>query len=269
MKSYAIKRHVQTVIDFGFRRRELALGLLLAGAPAAFSLSPCDASLVQPAINPYGYHLRGDRCEGIYVQQVSGAPLAVVSWTRSFTDYDLASRQPLKVRWEMAPSTVPIRLRAQGLRRRQYYRMDAVESPGSNSFTWPTDIVSALGISRPDVGIVALTEADIEGNQKEIYLPLRVSQDNRFAPGGSYSLTLLPGIEMKEVYLTLTGPSGAKPSKIKDGEAVGYGYYPAERPIEIAIPGLQSRGFYHLEIGATLRTGGVAAIDFWFYHPGD
>lgn len=172
------------------------------------------------------------------------------------------------MRWEMAPGTSPIRIRAQGLRRRLYYRMDAIKSPDSDSFTWPTDIVSALGISRHDAGIVGLTEAYIDGSKRDIYLPLRVSQDDRSNRGSNYSLTLLPGMEMREVFLTLTGPSGSRPAKIKDGEAVGYGYYPADRPIEIAVSGLQGRGFYHLEIGATLRTGGASAIDFWFYHPG-
>lgn len=268
MKLSAFERLAHIVTGSRFHRRGLALGLFLAGASAAFGSSPCDPSLVQPATNPYGYHLRGDRCEGIYVQQVGGEPLAVVSWTRSFADYDLKSNRPLKMRWETASGAAPVRLRAQGLRRRLYYRMDAVQSPGSDLFTWPLDIVSTLGISRHDAGIVGLTEADIEGRRREIYLPLRVSQDNKPIPDTSYSLTLLPGIEMKELFLTLTGPSGGRPAKIKDGEAVGYGYYPAERPIEIAISGLRGRGFYHLEIGATLQTGGASAIDFWFYHPG-
>jgi len=146
--------------------------------------------------------------------------------------------------------------------------MDAVQRLNSNSYIWPTDVLSALNISRHDAGIVGVTEAEIAGDRREVYLPLRVSQDNKSARSSSYSLTLLPGIEMKEVFLTLTGPSGDRPSKIKDGEAVGFGYYPAERPIEIPVAGLRSRGFYHLEIGATIRSGGVAAIEFWFYHPG-
>ncbi len=267
MKNGRLKWLAGVVACFRLCLQKFYLALFVMGT-AAFPLSPCDPLLVQPATNPYGYHLRGDRCEGIYVQQVSGAPLAVVSWTQSFADYDLTSRRPLILGWEMTRGTAPIRLRAQGLRRRLYYRMDSVQRSNSNSFTWPADVLSALGISRHDAGIVGITEADIEGAQREVYLPLRVSQENKSDKSNSYSLTLLPGIEMKEVFLTLTGPSGDKPSRIKNGEAVGYGYYPAERAIEIPVAGLRGRGFYHLEIGATLRSGGATAIEFWFYHPG-
>jgi hypothetical protein len=233
----------------------------------AIAATPCDSSLVQPAANPLGYRLRGDRCEGIYVQQVSGAPLAVVSWTQSYPDYDLSSMRPLKIAWQTT-SSAPIRLRAQGLRRRLYFRMDAAVRPSSQSFIWPTELLSALQIPRSDLGIVGTTEYDFDGERRQVYVPLRISQDVNSPQSGSYSLALLPGMELKEVFLTLTGPSGKTAVKIKDGEPVGYGYYPAERTVEIPIRGLKNSGFYHLEIGATLRSGGVVATEFWFYHPG-
>ncbi len=237
---------------------------------AASAQSPCDPNLLQPTGNPYGYRLRGDRCEGVYIQQVGGSPLAVVSWTRAFPDYDLSSNQNIAVEWDAAHLDSPVRLRAQGLRHRLYYRMDALRPSNSNSFNWPTGLLSALNIPRGDAGIVGLAQASVDGASREIYLPLRVSQGSNPPHDNAYSLILLPGVELKEVYLTLTGlPSEAKSPKIKDGEAVGYGYYPAERPVEIPISGLKNRGFYHLEIGATLRSGGAAAAELWFYHPGN
>jgi hypothetical protein len=51
--------------------------------------SPCDPNLTQLGQNPQGYRLRGDRCEGIYIQPVSGSTtLLVASFTEFFEDFD-------------------------------------------------------------------------------------------------------------------------------------------------------------------------------------
>ena len=245
-----------------------ALALLLSASVAAFGESPCDPALLQPTGNPYGYRLRGDRCEGVYVQEVGGSPLAVVSWTRAFPEYDLSSGRPIQIQWDIFGNAGPARLRVQSLRRRMYYRMDSIRPANSKSFTWPTDILSALGIARSEAGMAGIAQASIGGVLRDVYLPLRAGQGTAPPSSDAYSLTLLPSVELKEVYLTLSGPGGKKSPKIKDGDALGYGYYPAERPLEVSLPGVRSPGFYHLEVGATLRSGGLAAIDLWFYHPG-
>lgn len=242
--------------------------LLIAARLVLAQSSPCDPHLPQPAQNPYGYRLRGDRCEGIYIQEVGGSPLLVASWTESFPDYDLTSRQPIAMEWETARNDATVRLRAQALRRRLYYRMDAVRPAGSHSFTWPSDLLSVLSIFKADIGIAAVTRGVIAGEERDIYLPLRVSQNARPVRTENYRLVLLPGVEIKELFLTLTAMTGSKPTLLKGGEPVGYGYYPAEQPIEIPVSGLRVRGFYHLEIGATLKSGGASATDLWFYHPG-
>lgn len=91
---------------------------------------PCDPQLIQPQTNPYEYRLRGDRREGIYVQQVGGTPLTIASWTESVEDYDLASSRPLTVEWD-APENIAVNLRAEALRHRFYYRMDAATRPAA------------------------------------------------------------------------------------------------------------------------------------------
>ena len=51
---------------------------LCAGLRPVAQTTACDPLLEQPKTNPYGYRLRSDRCEGIYVQQVAGATLLFV-----------------------------------------------------------------------------------------------------------------------------------------------------------------------------------------------
>lgn len=67
--------------------------------------NPCDPGLIQDKSNPYGYRLRGDRCEGIYVQEVSCAPLTIASWTESFDDYNLSSGAALMIEWTTPSSS--------------------------------------------------------------------------------------------------------------------------------------------------------------------
>ncbi|HZO99840.1 MAG TPA: hypothetical protein VFD30_06085 [Terriglobia bacterium] len=254
------------------RARRIALpacALIFAAALAAGEAGPCDPHLLQPAGNPYGYRLRGDRCEGLYVQEVSGAPLVIASWTASFSDFDLGSKRPLRIDWDGPRGSNDVRLRAQSLRRRLYYRMDATRSGGSKSFSWPSDLLAALQIPRKDVGVVGITRGLAGETEQDIYLPLRIGEGGGTARTESYRLVVLPGAELKELFLTLTDFSGGRGRVLKNGAPVGYGYYPAERPIEIPISGVQTRGLYHLEVGATLRGGGASTIELWFYHPGD
>ncbi len=247
----------------------LAGALILTTSVAAGESGPCDPQLLQPAGNPYGYRLRGDRCEGLYVQEVSGAPLVITSWTRTFVDYDLHTKRPLKIEWDSPRGGGDVHLRAQSLRRRLYYRMDATRSVSGKSFSWPSDLLAALQVSRKDVGVVGITRGLAGETEQEIYLPLRIGEGGGAARAGSYQLVLLPGAELKELFLTLTDFAGGKGRVLKNGAPVGYGYYPAERPIEIPISGAQPRGLYRLEVGATLRGGGASAVELWFYHPGD
>jgi hypothetical protein len=255
-----------------FRRGKPTLHILLffsvlsgARMPVAGQIGPCDPGLKQDESNPYGYRLRGNRCEGIYIRLVGGAPLTIASWTQSFENYNLASPAPLTMEWDI-PSGKSVSLRAEGLRRRLYFRMDA--SPSGNSFTWQTSLLTALGIVQSELGITASYRAAVNGEEHEILLPLRVAQKEKSVSSGAYRLVLIPGEEFRELFVTLTSADSASRTPLKRDEPLRYGYYPADRPIEIPISGLTKPGIYHLQIGASLLEGGASTTDFWFYHSG-
>jgi hypothetical protein len=132
----------------------LSLELLLFALVTAQE-NHCDRDLNAPAGHPYGYRLRGDRCEGIYVQEVNCTTLRVASLIESFEDYDPASGKDLLVQWP-AFGHSDIRLRTQSLKRRLYYRMDTVRPPGSTSYTWPSHFLAALKISKRELGIMGV-----------------------------------------------------------------------------------------------------------------
>ena len=249
----------------------LLLALYVLAWPARLAPgqpNQCDPHLVQPSADPNGYRLRGDRCEGIYIQDVAGSPLFIASWTESFADYDLLSNEPLVIAWDSLRGAGAVRLRAQGLRRRLYYRMDAIRPQGSGSFAWHSELLGGLRIPRRDVGVVGIARARVDDAVRDVYLPLRITQTGKPVPSGGYQLVLLPGVELREIFLTLSSVAPGKSAVLKNAEPLGYGYYPAERALQIPISGMRAPGLYHLEIAATLSSGGASTVDLWFYHAG-
>lgn len=245
-------------------RRLLVLSAVLLAAAVSAQPRHCDPDLPVSTSNPLAYRLRGERCEGVYVQEVSATPLAVVSLGQ-FTVPDPPGRS-LHLTWTPPAGKkagASVRLRAASVRPRTYYRMDSEQPDGTTAFDWPTDVVSALGLSWTDLGIVATTQETVGGRLRDVYLPVRIGTP----PAGretTYELALMPGGELSEVFVGLAPvlPDGRPGSTAP--MPLGYGYYPAGRSIRIPLGPVGEPGLYFVEIGATLRGGGAVGQEVWF-----
>lgn len=248
-----------------FIRAVVALALLPTSAGA--QPGHCDPQLAPPAGNPYGYRLRGERCEGVYVRQLSNSALVLASFTLLFEDFDAAHSEDLLVQWK-APSSAEVRVRARTLDRRLHYRMDAIRQKGTASFRWPAGLLYALQIQQGNLGVLVWVPSDASPIRRELYLPVRVFQKQGQLPRGSLQLVLLPSLELSEVYVSLASVNndGGASRMIRDGEALRYGYYPADRSIVFSVPAPPSAGIFYLEIAASLKSGGSVTLPVWFYH---
>ena len=254
--------------------RRIAIGLLGLSAhrllPAqSTSTIACDTLARARSDDPLSYRRRGDRCEGTYAQNVSGSSrLLIASFVESFEAID-TSATPLRVEWT-PPSGQQVTLRAYSLRPGLYYRMDAVSPTASTSFTWPTDVLHALDIRNADIGVVGTTPMSIGGVKREVLVPLRISQHNALARSTRYRITVWPAVELKDVYVTLAlaGPDGRPKTYLQRDENIAYGFYPAERAIEIPLKAVSTAGTYIVRLAATLPRGGSATQTIMFYHPG-
>ena len=98
--------------------------VLLALCASAVPVSPqssCDPNLRSKVDDPYGYRQRSDRCEGVYVQEVSAA-----LWVASFTrEPSQLPPQPPSLRLNWSARDAEVHLQANALRPRVHYRMDA------------------------------------------------------------------------------------------------------------------------------------------------
>jgi len=242
---------------------------LLLGGGLVVQEPVCDRGLEHRASGPHGYRLRGDRCEGIYVKQVGGTVLTLASLTESFEDYAVThGSAPLTLEWT-APDSGMVVLRAQGIKRDLYYRMDATRPAATGAYRWPSDVLTARGIARRDVGVLAWTRATLGGTERIIYLPLRIGQRGEPARADVYELVLFPAAPLREVYLTVAevDSAGHDTRLIHNSRPLHYGFYPAERPVRIKLENLGQSGIYRVSVGAELALNRSVALEQWIYRP--
>jgi hypothetical protein len=237
-----------------------------AGLVARAQESPCDTSLTRPSPGPQGYGMHGDRCEGIYIQPVAGTALWLASLTESFEPYDLTSRADLVVEWT-PPGDRRIRLRAQGIKRDLYYRMDAIRPAESRSYRWPSDLLSAERVTADRIGVLGWARYPIGGVEQDVYVPLRITQHSPAPPFDTVDLVLFPTVELTEVYLTIAAleDDGRPRRSIVQGDSLGYGFYPAGRAVHVKLRQLRDPGLYYVELAAALAPGGFYTVRYWIF----
>jgi hypothetical protein len=232
---------------------------------------PCDSRLIPQKGDPLAYTRRGDRCEGLYVLEVAAsADLSLVAFTAAVPSFTLKAEDQLHLNWPHVPGKSATRLRAVSLNKQVYYRMDAVRPPGTDKFEWPTDVVAKLNLRNRDVGILGWVQQTLGEKETVVYVPVRVATSPDARATGPYVVQVIVGAEVAEVYVTLTtlGQDGREGKILRGEEPLGYGFYPADRPITVTLSGLPAAGLYRVRLGAVLKTGGAANKSFVFYHPG-
>jgi hypothetical protein len=246
----------------------LTLAIVILGLPRPGATQAVSCDLI-PTAGPYGYRLRGDRCEGLYEKQVGGTPLSIVSLTEFFEDRSTTSGTPLLVEW-VPPSNSDFRLRAEGIRRKLYYRMESRRPADSRSYEWPSDVLAALNIKLDQIGILGWTRYSLGGVERDVHVPLQVKRKGASAQCATYVLVLFPGVELEELYVSLAslGEAGEPVRWLRRDQPLLYGYYPAETAIKVRLKELAAPGLYQLAISAKLASGGSTALTRWIYHGG-
>ena len=245
-----------------------ALAAVLGRTGALVAQSPhCDQDLNPAATNPLAYRLRGDRCEGVYIQDVAATALRAVSFTESYESFDPRLDRPLLLEWA-PPKGAAVHIRAQSLRSRLYYRMDSDRAAGAASFTWPADVLGALGLQKPELGVLAWTTRRIGDSDRTVLEPLRVRQRAAATPG-PYRLVVVPGVQLEEIFVSVAPlkPNGEPGPYAIDKRPAALGYYPAGRAAAIAVQAPAAAGVYRLDLGATLTQGGTTAVTAYFSRP--
>lgn len=226
----------------------------------------CDSSVLAPARDPLAYSRRGDRCEGLYVQQVAaGTGLEILSFTEPVTPFPIGRGDVLRLEWT-AKTEGPVRIRAKSLKPRVYYRMDTERPGGTTTFDWPGDVLGQLQLQSEQVGVVAVMSQAIGGRIEDVYLPVSVGKGS-VARTRRYVLAVRPVQELSNIFVTLTelDAGGRSTRTIKKEESIGAGFYPAGTRIAVPVPEIDRPGLYRLHLGATLARGGSNTTALVFF----
>jgi hypothetical protein len=199
---------------------------------------------------------------------VASTTLLLASLTASFENYDLKTARAIQLQWSTEGGIqTDVHIRALSLRRRLYYTMDTTCPAKDKIFQWPPDVLTGLNIPKAELGVVGFTRMQIDGADRLVYLPLRIVQSAAPVPSNGYEAAIMPGMELSEVFISLARErKGGKRQILSDGKPLQYGYYPAERAIKFPIHDPGEPGLYVLQVGATLKGGGVANLELYFLH---
>jgi hypothetical protein len=249
----------------------LAALALFAGSPEAPTY--CDTELLHVPKSPTSYQVRGDRCEGIYAQQVSTVSVDLRSFVKGFGKFDPETQTALELIWKApAGMTQSAHLRAFSLKSRVYFRMDTAQPAAKGSYRWPTDILAGERLGHDDVGILAWVEmSGPVGKAREVYLPLRAGASQTL---DGYDVTLVPSKKLKKILLTVT-QIDAEGNKVRDtgvtNKDVGgeLAYYASNEPTVLSTGKLGAPGYYRLQIKAIAVSGDSVIKEIDFYHSGD
>lgn len=237
---------------------------------AARARAACDSLVKTRASDPLSYRERGDRCEGVYAQDVSGSSsLLVASLVESFEAIDDTSSLPLRVEWA-PPAGEAVALRAYSIRPGLFYRMETAHPIAASPYVWPASVLQALRIASADIGVTGSAAHMVNGEPRAVLVPLRISQRKAPIRTARYRVTIWPSVELSDVFVTLatTGADGQPVRYLQRDENLAYGFYPAEHAIDILLQPLGARGIYFVRVAAMLKRGGSASSTFLLFHAG-
>jgi hypothetical protein len=247
----------------------LLISICCSSKPAGAE-SFCDPGLTENTKGTTTYKMRGDRCEGIFAQQVSSPHLEIRSLVGVLQPFDPKKDSAVVLAWT-APSghNGDVRLRAFSFKPSVYYRMDTRVASDHNTYRWPTDVLDSVGLGQANLGLLAWTEVtEPGGTKREVYLPLHTGTGSSKSAG--YTVTFVPSTRLSEVRVKVSrlAGQGTAPTVLRDEKLVDE-YYADAEPAEFSTGKLGPAGLYHITITARPKAGLSIVQDFDLYHPGD
>lgn len=250
----------------GLRRIVLRLALALLTAAPAVGQDYCQ---LETSDNFSGYKMRGNRCEGIYAQDVSANLLQIVSFAARFDEFADSNTANLYIRWQ-APGDGTLWISGRGQARNSFYGLDTAVPREQEEFSWPAKILQDKGYRKRFLGFLAWYTAE-EMQVDKLHLPITVGPG--IAPAdtssNSYELVIRTGAAFQQVYLALDRLCGSTYQPVWPDKELGQGYYSTQRvPHRLDVSG--SKGVYRLRINALGENGTYApGRSFHFLHQGN
>jgi hypothetical protein len=225
--------------------------------------SVCDQS-TRPRDVPLGYRWRGDRCEGVFAQQVAGEELELRSFTRGAGEFDPLRTRAIRLQWR-TPGPGDVRVRVRGYSLDPLYGMDATLEDSSH-FDWSTEVLGQLRYRASDLGFLCWTPRALDGVDRRVYLPMSVGAVVDSARG--YRVTMVAVATLASITWRAMPASGPRDDRnVTTGTRRGR--FPRYEPVTLDIDARGAAGIYRLEVTAVATDGRAFSSPLiLFHHPG-
>ncbi len=248
----------------------IALVSICCPPESARAESFCDPALGENTNGATTYKMRGDRCEGIFAQQVSSPHLEIRSLVGALQPFDPNQDREVALAWTAPPgNNRDVRLRAFSFKPEVYYRMDTRVASDHSTYRWPTDVLNSVGLAQAYLGLLAWTElTEPGGTKREVYLPLRTGTGSPKAEAG-YTVAFVPSTKLSEVHVKVSRLTGQGKDPVLWDKKLVDDYFANGEPAKFSTGNLGPAGVYRITMTALTKSGSSIVHEFDLYHPGD
>lgn len=212
--------------------------LAMAGA------ADCDPDVQSDAGAQFAYRDRGDRCEGVHRQNVTGRiNLRIVGYhTNSVQISHHETFWRVNMRARLNGTASDLSLKVVSLRHTDYFQMDTNELEENGQFVWETDVLMNLPYPpRPrDLAAVAcISSCSGPSQEKRQLVPVTFGDHDAMPERELAMILVMADVELKSLEATVT-PYGSDIPVFKD-KPVGGPFLPANRAQRLLLEGIDNR----------------------------
>jgi hypothetical protein len=162
----------------------------------------CMLSARAVEVSEIGYRLRGDRCEGLFVVEVSGeSQMRLIGFHLGEPTFDLKSPLPVPIRVRSKASGASLRMSS--LEPHVRYQMDTDDLVAGKPYQWTTEIVrdSRVALSASAIAAIACTNG-CRADDDTRYFPVTIGPEA--GPAAAVTLVVRPTVSLNQLKLTVT-----------------------------------------------------------------
>jgi len=205
------------------------------------------------------YRERGNRCEGLYSQQIAApSKVEIVGFFQHPPVVEPGSEVPLRVK--IGESNSPVQIQAVSLRYRHFYRMDTRLAPGQANFLWPRSILNSreVSLNKRELAILACISTCRSTGSRSMMkiLPVSLTDERRNIKPKSY-LMFRASVRLKSLWLRI--------SRLPDREVLGQANVlggrrlAAGEPFRVPVSALRYGSRYLLQVRAVPASSGASS----------
>ncbi len=232
-------------LTYRFKTYLALLLLCLAGTQSNQALAAdCQLPAGAAEASALAYQDRGNRCEGIYRQKVSGrVNLRIVGYHANRVKIDNSSDEwviQMQAHAEQA-TQLPL-LQVVSLRANDYFQMDTTQLNEDGIFRWQTDLLSGLDYPPQARDLAALAcspSCSLREQSKQNLFPVSFGSEPYTSTEPVVLVYVMADVELQSLLATLTPLDSAEP--LFANRPVGRKFLPARRAQRLLIKELGNK----------------------------